>query len=69
MPVVTDDRRGGAAPLAPKRDKKLQITLSEEERALLDKAARAAGFESAASFIRARTLGPVVAGAAGEEKD
>lgn len=60
MAVLTDDRRGGAAPLAPRRDKKLQITLSAEERALLDKAARAAGFESAAAFIRARTLGAAV---------
>lgn len=50
------ERRGGPARLAPKRECKLQILLSAQERARLDELAQASGFESAASYVRARTL-------------
>lgn len=50
--------RPGTRPLAPHRPIKLQICLSPEERAQLDAQARAAGYETVAAFVRARTLGP-----------
>ncbi len=57
--------RPGTKPLAPRRDIKLQVCLSADERARLDAQARAAGYESVASYVRARTLDqPVVAEAA-----
>jgi len=49
--------RAGVRPLAPRRDIKLQVCFSAEERVRLDAQARAAGFESAAAFIRDRTVG------------
>ncbi len=49
--------RPGVRPLAPRRDLKIQICLSHEERALLDACARAAGFESVAGYVRSRALG------------
>lgn len=49
--------RPGTKPLTPHRPIKLQICLSADERARLDAQARAAGYESAASYIRARTVG------------
>jgi len=48
--------RPGATPLAPRRDIKLQVCFSSDERARLEKQARAAGFESVASYVRARTV-------------
>jgi len=56
--------RPGARPLAPRRDIKLQVCLSAEERAQLDVQARAAGFETVAAYVRARTLGAPDVGAA-----
>ena len=54
--------RPGTKPLTPHRPVKLQVCLSAQERARLDALARAEGYESAAAFIRARTLGqPVTA--------
>jgi len=49
--------RPGEKPLAPRRDIRLQICLSADERARLDAQARAEGFESVAAFVRARTIG------------
>ncbi len=49
--------RPGTKPLAPRRPVKLQICLSADERVRLDAQARAAGFETVAAFIRARTVG------------
>jgi len=49
-------RRPGATPLAPRRDVKLQVCFSSDERARLERQARAAGFESVASYVRARTV-------------
>lgn len=48
--------RPGTKPLTPHRPVKLQVCFSPDERARLDERARAAGYESAAAFIRARTL-------------
>jgi len=48
--------RPGTKPLAPHRPIRLQICLSADERARLDAQARAEGYESAAAFIRARTI-------------
>ncbi len=54
--------RPGTKPLAPHRPVKLQVCFSAEERARLESQARAAGYESVASYVRARTLGqPVTA--------
>ena len=47
----------GTKPLTPHRPVKLQVCFSAEERARLDAQARAEGYESAAAFIRARTIG------------
>ncbi len=55
--VAWTPSRPGTKPLTPHRPIKLQICLSAEERARLDAQARAAGYESAAAFIRARTVG------------
>ncbi len=49
--------RPGVRPLAPRRDIKLQVCFSAEERVRLDAQARAAGFESVGAFIRDRTVG------------
>jgi len=54
--VDTTPRRPGATPLAPRRDVKLQVCFSSDERARLERQARAAGFESVASYVRARTV-------------
>ncbi len=54
--LVWEPRKPGTKPLAPRRDIKLQVCLSAEERARLERQARAAGFESVAAFIRARTV-------------
>lgn len=62
METSMQERRGGPARLAPKRDHKLQVLLSGEERMRLDELAQAAGYESAAAFIRAQTLGRAALG-------
>ncbi len=49
-------RPTGTRPLAPRRDVKLQICMSAQERALLEKLARAAGYETVAAYVRARTV-------------
>jgi len=49
--------RPGTRPLAPRRDVKLQVCLSADERARLEAQAAAGGYESVSSLIRARTLG------------
>jgi len=49
--------RPGTKPLAPRRQVKLQICLSAAERTRLDAQARAAGYETVSSYVRARTLG------------
>ena len=49
--------RTGQRALAPHRPLKLQVCLSSEERVRLDVEARAAGFETIAAFVSARTLG------------
>jgi len=51
--------RPGTKPLTPRRDIKLQVCFSAQERARLDAQARAAGFETVASYVRARTLAPL----------
>lgn len=45
------------ATVAPLRDQKFQLALSDAERQRLDAQARAGGYDSVAAFIRARTLG------------
>ncbi len=55
--AVWTPNRPGTKPLAPRRDIKLQICLSAAERARLDRQARAAGYETVASYVRARTIG------------
>ena len=55
--VTWTPSRRGTKPLTPHRPIRLQICLSAQERARLDAQARAEGYESAAAFIRARTLG------------
>lgn len=55
--------RAGMRALAPHWPLKLQVCLSSEERVRLDEAARAAGFETVAAFVRARTLGRPSVGA------
>lgn len=55
--TIHDIRRGRTARLGPTRPVRLQIHVSAEERAQLDRAARAAGFESVAAYVRARTVG------------
>jgi len=60
MSIVSEPaRRPGRPPnrLAPPRRERLQVAFSADERARLDEQARAGGYESIASFIRARTLG------------
>lgn len=49
--------RPGTKPLAPRRDIKLQVCFSPDERARLDRQARAGGYETVAAYVRARTLG------------
>ncbi len=49
-------RRPGTRPLAPRRDIKLQICVSAQERARLETLARAAGYETVAAYVRARTV-------------
>ncbi len=49
--------RPGTRPLAPKRNVKLTLCVSPNERARLDALAAAGGYESVSSLIRARTLG------------
>jgi hypothetical protein len=49
-------RRPGTRPLAPRRDIKLQICVSAQERAQLERQARASGYESVAAYVRARTV-------------
>lgn len=56
----TMSRPAGPTPLAPKRDVRLVLCLSAQERERLTELARAAGHESLAAFIRARTLAPEV---------
>lgn len=56
--------RAGVKPLTPHRPIKLQICLSTEERARLEKQARAAGFESVGAYVRARTVNAPDNGAA-----
>ncbi len=49
--------RPGTRPLAPRRDIKLQVCLSADERARLETQARARGYESVAAYVRSATLG------------
>ncbi len=49
--------RPGTRPLAPRRDIKLQVCLSADERARLETQARARGFETVAAYVRSATLG------------
>jgi hypothetical protein len=51
--------RGGR--LGPPRPIKLQVCLSPQERVLLCEQARAAGFDSVSSYVRALAFGPVQA--------
>ncbi len=42
--------------VAPTRQQKLQISLSQDERRTLTERARAGGFDSVAAYVRARTI-------------
>ncbi len=53
--LVWEPRRAGAR-LVPRRDIKVQVCYSADERARLEKLARAAGFETLAAYVRARTV-------------
>jgi hypothetical protein len=53
--VVWEPRRAGLR-LSPRRDIKVQVCYSAEERARLEKLARAAGFDTIAAYVRARTV-------------
>ncbi len=55
--VTWTPSRPGTKPLTPHRPIKLQICLSADERTRLDAQARAAGYETVASYVRARTVG------------
>ncbi len=57
--TATDARRPGRPPgsLRPVRTRVLQVGLSEDERALLEQKARAAGTESLVQYARAALLG------------
>lgn len=50
--------------IAPPRSTKLQICLTADERVQLTERARAAGFDSVSSYVRAQTLGPAGQGQA-----
>ncbi len=51
-----EPRRPGTKPLAPRRDIKVQVCFSADERARLEREARAAGYETVAAYVRARTV-------------
>jgi len=53
--LVWEPRRAGVR-FTPRRDIKVQVCYSAEERARLEKLARAAGFETLAAYVRARTV-------------
>lgn len=53
--LVWEPRRAGAR-LVPRRDIKVQVCYSAEERARLETLARAAGYDTLAAYVRARTV-------------
>ncbi len=65
MGAMTEERVRSRTPrevVAPARGRKLQISLTPEERRALTERARAGGYDSVAAYVRARTIGqPVTA--------
>lgn len=57
MPTDTSSRHDALERVSPTRPLRLQISLSESERALLTQLARAKGHDSVAAYVRAQALG------------
>ncbi len=53
--LAWEPRRAGAR-FSPRRDIKVQVCYSAEERARLETLARAAGYDTLAAYVRARTV-------------